>query len=408
MGGKSGRTWQGDDLDDFETGRNATGGSAALETDDELDDLADYDHYDELDSYYEGPRTRKPKPKRKSDTLLSGVVIRARGHHYDVQIVEPEGAREGENAREAGQVLMCEVRGRLLQERSVDTLVAVGDRVRVEADGKRRGRIEEVEERTSVLSRQHPGVVVPAEDVILANPDQLLAVFAAAQPDPHLRMLDRFLVIAEANELPAVICVNKLDLVDDAEARAVFSVYEEIGYRVIYASAYSGEGVEELKDILLDRVTVLSGPSGVGKSSLLNAIYPALSIHVGDLREVLDKGRHTTRAARLYSLPMGTKTFVADTPGIRELGLYDIDAQDLGFYFLEFVPFIHDCRYPNCTHDHEPACAIRAAVERGDITQARYDSYLRLLHGEDAVGSAPTEPGTVAADGDADGSISYE
>ena len=408
LGRKSGRTWEVDDQDDFESGTSAASGSAAEETDDDLDDLAGYDHYDELDSYYEAPRTSKPKPKRKSDSLLPGVVIRARGHHYDVQIVEPEGTRESGKIREAGQVLMCEVRGRLLQERGVDTLVAVGDRVRVVPDGKRRGRIEAVEERTSVLSRQHPGVAVPAEDVILANPDQLLVVFAAAQPDPHLRMLDRFLVIAEANELPAVICINKVELVDDAEVRAIFDVYEQIGYHVLYASAHSGEGVEELKGVLLDRVTVLSGPSGVGKSSLLNAVYPELSIHVGDLREVLDKGRHTTRAARLYALPMGIKTFVADTPGIRELGLYDIDPQDLGFYFLEFVPYIHDCRYPNCTHDHEPACAIRAAVERGDITQVRYDSYLRLLHGEDVSGFVVTQPGKVAADEEADGTISNE
>ncbi len=185
---------------------------------------------------------------------------------------------------------MCEVRGRLLQERGVDTLVAVGDRVWIVPEGKRHGKIEQVEERTSVLSRQHPGVSVPAEDVILANPDQVLVVFAAAQPEPHLRMLDRFLVIAEANELPAVICMNKMELVDGDAVRRLFGLYERIGYRVIYASAHTGEGVEELKHVLIDAISVFSGPSGVGKSSLLNAIHPDLDIHVGDLREVLGEG----------------------------------------------------------------------------------------------------------------------
>ena len=342
----------------------------------------DYDEYDELDEYFEAPRTRKPKPKRESQNRMPGIVVRARGHHYDVQIAQI-GA-DGDNwSREAGQVLMCEVRGRLLQERGLDTLVAVGDRVWVVSDGRKRGRIEQVEERSSVLSRQHPGVSIPAEDVILANPDQVLVVFSVAQPQPHLRMLDRFLVIAEANELPAVICANKIDLTGIDGARAVFEMYEKIGYHVVYASAKSGDGIDELTTILTGSLTVFSGPSGVGKSSLLNAIHPALDIDVGDLRDVLDRGRHTTRAARLYSLPIGSSTFVADTPGIRELGLYDIDPHDLGFYFVEFVPHIHDCRYLNCTHDHEPACAVRNGVERGDIALARYDSYLRLLRGEE-------------------------
>jgi ribosome biogenesis GTPase / thiamine phosphate phosphatase len=253
----------------------------------------------------------------------------------------------------------------------------------VEPVGKDRGQIERVEERQSVLSRQHPGVARPAEDVILANPDQVLIVFAIVEPEPHLRMLDRFLVIAEANELPAIICVNKLDLASTEAAAALFGIYTAIGYPVIYASTVTGEGVEQLRELLSDRVTVISGPSGVGKSSLLNALHPALNLQIGDLRDFQGKGKHTTRAAQLFGLPFGNETFVADTPGIRELGLYEIDAQSLGFYFREFVPLIHQCRYPNCTHDHEPECAVRAAVESGAIARERYESYLRLLHGEE-------------------------
>lgn len=350
----------------------------ALTDQDDFDEVDEYEAYDELDEYYEAPRTRKAKPKRKSVNLLPGVVVRARGHHYDVQIFEDDNVP----ASEVGRVRMCEVRGRMLQERGRDTLVAVGDRVMIVPEGKKLGKIEQVEVRTSVLSRQHPGVSTPAEDVILANPDQVLVVFSVAQPEPHLRMVDRFLVIAEANELPAIICANKVDLIGVDAAKAIFGLYEDIGYNVVYTSAEDGTGIRTLSELLADATTVLSGPSGVGKSSLLNAIHPDLDIHVGDLREVLAKGKHTTRAARMYPLPIGARTFVADTPGIRELGLYDIDPQDLGFYFLEFVPFIHDCHFPNCTHDHEPDCAVRDAVERGVITRQRYDSYLRLLHGE--------------------------
>ena len=162
-------------------------------------------------------RARKPQAQAHSDDLLPGVVVRARGHHYDVQIEGTENGRHGAS----GDVRVCEVRGRLLQERGRDTLVAVGDRVWVKPDGARRGLIERVDERHSVLSRQHPGVSVPAEDVILANPDQALLVFSVTQPEPHLRMLDRFLVIAEANELPAIICANKIDLTGEDHAAPI-------------------------------------------------------------------------------------------------------------------------------------------------------------------------------------------
>jgi ribosome biogenesis GTPase len=219
--------------------------------------------------------------------------------------------------------------------------------------------------------------------VILANPDQALVVFAAAQPEPHLRMLDRFLVIAEANELPAVLCVNKVELVGIDAVEAIFGLYARIGYPVLYASAAENMGIDELRALLTGRITVVTGPSGVGKSSLLNAVYPELNLRTGDLRDFASKGRHTTRAAHLYRLPLGVDTFVADTPGIRELGLYDIAPENLGFYFREMLPYLHDCRFPGCTHDHEPDCAVRAAVETGAIAQERYASYLRLLHGEE-------------------------
>lgn len=339
----------------------------------------DYHDYEELfqDDLLVRRKEKKAKPKRPSERLVYGIVVRARGHHYDV-----ETTAESE-ADSVSRLRICEVRGRLLLERGRDTLVAVGDRVWVAPVGEKSGRIERIEERHSVLSRQHPGESRPAEDVILANPDQALVVFAAANPEPHLRMLDRFLVIAEANELPVMICVNKIELTGEEAARRQFGLYERIGYPVLYASAKQHIGIDVLRDFLIDRITVVTGPSGVGKSSLINAVHPDLHLREGDLRNFMNKGRHTTRAAQLFRLPFGRNSYVADTPGIRELGLYDIEPSNLPFYFREMTTYLHDCRYPGCTHDHEPGCAVRAAVERGEIARERYESYLRLLQGDE-------------------------
>ncbi len=343
------------------------------------EEYADYDE-EYQNSIYEqseqlAKRRRESKPKKDSTNLIPGIVIRALGHHFDVQ-TDADRDPDANNG-----IRRCEVRRRLRQEKTHDTLLAVGDRVWLVPNGIDAGKIERIDERTSVLSRQRPGATQLAEDVILANPDQVLVVFAATDPEPHTRMIDRFLVIAEFNELPAIIVANKIDLTGIERAKEIFGIYETIGYRVVYTSVESGAGIDELNDLLTDKSSALSGPSGVGKSSLLNKIYPELALEVGALRDFLSKGKHTTRSARLLRLPSGTKTYVADTPGIRELGLYDIDPADMGFYFIEMEPLIHDCRFPNCTHDHEPGCAIRRAVEEGTITAERYASYLRLLHG---------------------------
>lgn len=350
--------------------------------DEELEDA--YSDYDEAyadavyeDAEYLAKKRRKSRPKKASANLIPGLVIRGLGHHFEVQTdptLDPDAA---------GTLRLCEVRRRLRQEKSVDTLVAVGDRVMVLPDGDAAGKIEEVAERESVLSRQRPGANQLAEDVILANLDQVLVIFAAAEPAPHLRMLDRFLVIAEFNEVPAAICVNKIDLTGLENAQQIFAVYEQIGYPVFYTSAEEGTGTDHLKEYLANQVTAITGPSGVGKSSIINALTPELGLETGDLRNFMQKGRHTTRAAHLLQLPFGESTYVADTPGIRELGLYDIDPPDLCFYFKDIEPYVNDCRFPNCTHNHEPNCAVRAAVEANQIDLERYDSYLRLLKGED-------------------------
>jgi len=242
------------------------------------------------------------------------------------------------------------------------------------------GVIEEILPRETQLSRRRPGYA-DVEQVIVANPDQAVYILAVREPTPHLRLLDRLLVIAENNDLPALICANKIDLLEDAaEARRLFAAYEEIGYRVIYTSAHTGEGVEQLSRELRNKTSVLCGPSGVGKSSLLNSIQPDLGLAVHELSDSTGKGRHTTVAVQLWPLRGGG--YVADTPGLREAGFWDIAPEELAWHFVEMRPFLSNCRFSSCTHTHEPACAVKAAVQSQAISEARYDSYCRLLAGE--------------------------
>jgi ribosome biogenesis GTPase len=236
--------------------------------------------------------------------------------------------------------------------------------------------IEEVLPRGKVLSRPRPRAR-GTEDVILANPDQAVFIFALWDPEPNLRLLDRLLVVAEHNDLPAIICANKIDLLEpDEDPRELLGLYEDIGYRAIYTSAATGEGVDELRDRLRGKLSVLSGPSGVGKSSLLNAVQPGLGLATRETSPATGKGRHTTVSIRLFPLDAGG--FVADTPGLREMGLWEIEPHMLDWLFLEFRPFLGKCRFSSCSHVAEPGCAVIAAVEAGAISIERYDSYCRL------------------------------
>jgi ribosome biogenesis GTPase / thiamine phosphate phosphatase len=276
---------------------------------------------------------------------------------------------------------VCQIRGRLKQERSESALVAVGDRVTISPIDETTGLIEMVAERERVLSRARPApgvrrMLSDHEQVLIANPDQVVFVFSIRQPGPSLRKLDRFLVVAELNEIPAVICVNKVDLARPGEAQETFGLYDKIGYPVIYTSAKTGEGIEELKECLRDKISVLAGSSGVGKSTLLNKIQPGLGLKVREVSEATTKGLHTTRHPELFELDEGG--YVADTPGIRGLALYDVEPHELDGYFREIAPLVAHCQFNDCTHRHEPGCAVRAAVEAGDISEERYDSYLRL------------------------------
>jgi len=311
-----------------------------------------------------------PAP-RKAQTHLHGTVLRARSGFYTVRTDE-------------GRDLECRLRGHVKHDRGDSDLVVIGDRVAIALLPGGDGMIESVEPRTTRFSRRQPGPRGTwKEDMIVANLDQVLVVFACADPTPHLRMVDRFLVVAEHNEVEAAIVANKVDLVGLAAARATFAGYEAIGYAVHYVSAREGIGLEELDERMVGRVSVVTGPSGVGKSTLLNAIQPGLRIETGAVSEALNKGRHTTTSAELHPLTAPGGGFVADTPGLRELGLWRIPDADLAWCFPEMRPHLGSCGFNDCRHLGEPRCAVRAAVAAGSVSEARYDSYRRLLTNED-------------------------
>jgi len=290
-----------------------------------------------------------------------GRVIRAHAGFFDVETDE-------------GPV-QCRIRGRLKKERLSTDICVVGDDVRVGVTAPGVGVVEEVMPRRSVFARLSPGRGKRREDVLCANLDQLLVVFSFHRPRMKARTLDRFLVVAEARDMPAIIIANKADLATEDE-RSVLARYASLGYRVLETSALTDVGMRELREICRDRISAMSGPSGVGKSSLANALEPDLSLKVGATSEAHGKGRHTTRVASLYPLRSGG--YLVDTPGIRELASYDLLQSDLDHCFPEMRELLGQCAYRGCAHDAEPGCAIRAAVSRGEIHEERYESYLLL------------------------------
>jgi ribosome biogenesis GTPase / thiamine phosphate phosphatase len=256
--------------------------------------------------------------------------------------------------------------------------LAVGDVVTLERDERDEvWAIAEILPRRSRLARRAPGGG-RGERIVAANVDQVVVVFAVAKPDPHPRMLDRFLVIAEGNDLAALVVINKVELVSMDGARARFADYDHAGYPVHYTSVKARIGLEELHDALRGRTSVLTGPSGVGKSSLMNALYPGLDLRVGAISESVNKGRHTTVGGYAHPLPDEEGGFVVDTPGLREVGLWSLPPEDVDRCFPEFRPLIPQCRFADCQHGGEPDCAVRAAVERGQVSAARYESYRKL------------------------------
>lgn len=315
--------------------------------------------------------------------IESGVVYRKDKGSYTVRI----GPR----------AIVCALAARLRQSGSDP--VAVGDHVRVSMPAGSLPAIVEILPRANQFSRRAvalsaariaapvPGAYA-AEQVIAANVDQVVPVFAAANPDPRWNLLDRYLVTAAAHDLPALVCITKLDLAPaedstrpDSLAQNV-AAYRQIGYPVLLVSARTGEGLDALKQALGGKISVLLGKSGVGKTSLLNALQPGLGLRVNEISRANGKGKHTTTHMEMFPLDWGGA--LVDTPGVREFSLWDIDVEALAFFFPEMRPYLGRCKFgANCQHDEEPGCAVRKAVMGGQVYPRRYQSYLRMR--EDAL-----------------------
>jgi ribosome biogenesis GTPase / thiamine phosphate phosphatase len=298
---------------------------------------------------------------------LRGLIVRSQSGFYTV---------DTETDR-----FTCHLRGRLKQGKRLGDIVAVGDWVEVNPLSQGIAVIEAVEPRQHLLSRTAPTPRGEYQQIIIANPDQAVFVFACARPALHPGMLDRFLVVAEKQGIPALIVANKVDLVGLPKAEALFSHYEPLGYPVIYTSAKSELGIQELAAKLHGKLSVFAGPSGTGKSSLLNSIQSGLGLEVRSVSHLTAKGRHTTVVRQLFPLSGGG--YVADTPGLKALALWDIRPEELDGYFPELRKLVADCQFSDCTHIHEPGCAVQAAVERGEVHPLRYASYVKMRTGQD-------------------------
>ena len=296
------------------------------------------------------------------DRKFTATVVRATGSWYDV-------LHDGETVR-------CRIRGRLRLKgvRSTNPVV-VGDEVACEADEGGDYVIADILPRRNYVIRRASNLSKESH-IIAANVDQALLMASLRSPETPTEFVDRFLVTCEAYKVPVTILLSKLDL-QDAEAVAEFrAVYEGAGYRVLEVSVREGRGVEEVRELLAGRTTLVSGNSGVGKSTLIQAIDPSLDIRTGEISESHHKGRHTTTFSTMYPLAGGGA--VIDTPGIKGFGLIDIDEAELWHYFPEMMRVAPACRFCNCTHTHEPGCAVTEAVKAGEIAWPRYESYLKI------------------------------
>jgi ribosome biogenesis GTPase len=318
-------------------------------------------------------------PASVAARTLEGTVVRTISGFYEVATAEgPRLAALRSTLRGAAGVARVVSRGRMRARAETLEPVVVGDRVIVRPSDSPGGRdwIEQVLPRERELTRRAAGERRPVGQTLVANVDQVIAVFSTRDPEPKLGLVDRFLVTAESQEIPALVCLNKIDLAPAEETLRGFAELEAVGYPLLCVSARTGEGMERLRERLAGRTSALVGPSGVGKSSLLNALQPGLRLKIGAVSTAVHKRRHTTRYAQLLSLDAGG--YVVDTPGLREFGLWSVDPENVDDCFPEFRPLLGQCRFPDCDHLSPEGCAIRPAVDDGRIAERRYDSYVRL------------------------------
>jgi ribosome biogenesis GTPase len=302
--------------------------------------------------------------------MEKGLVLKSTGSHYRVRL-------------ENGQVVECVPRGKLrLNEFKTTNPITVGDWVTVELNPNGVGLITAIQERKNYIIRKATNLSREAH-IIAANIDQALLVVTIVQPETQLAFIDRYLVTAEAYRIPTVLVFNKIDLVDatyQSVLDSYISIYESIGYKCIKVSARTGLNLDLLKQTLQGKVSLLSGNSGVGKSTLINCIEPELNLKTAEISSAHLKGRHTTTFSEIFELSFGG--FIIDTPGIKSFGLVDIEKEELYHFFPEIFKLSDKCKYYNCTHIHEPGCAVIEAVDSGKIAPSRYLSYLSIYDDE--------------------------
>jgi ribosome biogenesis GTPase len=308
---------------------------------------------------------------------VHGLVIRNTGYSYTVK-------------SDAGEVFDCKVKGNF-RIRGIRTTnpVAIGDKVTFtpqEVDGDieqaKQGLITELDDRKNYIIRKSTNLSKQSH-IIAANVDMCFLIVTIQQPETPLQFIDRFLASAEAYSVPVTLVFNKIDLIDDewkGYLDGVVNLYETVGYPYRCISAKTGEGVEELRSELQNKITLLSGNSGVGKSTLINTLFPHLNLRTCEISDAYETGKHTTTFSEMYEV--GEDGYIIDTPGIKGFGTFNMKKEEVSHYFKEIFRFSADCRFNNCTHTHEPHCAVREAVERHDIAESRYNSYLSMLEDE--------------------------
>ena len=303
---------------------------------------------------------------------MKGLVIKNTGSWYTVK------------TDEEGKVIDCKIKGkfRLKGIRSTNP-VAVGDRVEVVPNQEGTAFITRIEDRTNYIIRKSPNLSKQSH-IIAANVDQAVLVVTVNYPQTSTTFIDRFLASAEAYRIEVILAFNKTDLLSSEELHyqeMMMQLYDTVGYRCLALSAARGDGVDKLMEMLQGKITVLSGNSGVGKSTLINSLLPGANLRTAEISDAHNTGMHTTTFSEMLSLPQGG--YLIDTPGIKGFGTFDIEPEELTSYFKEIFHFSRDCRFNNCTHTHEPGCAVRKAVDEHFIAQSRYQSYLSMLTDKD-------------------------
>jgi ribosome biogenesis GTPase / thiamine phosphate phosphatase len=303
--------------------------------------------------------------------MLEGLVLKSTGKWYDVKL-------------EDQTIIQCQVRGKIRMEgRSTTNPVAAGDIVDVEIENAKEGNIVRIHPRKNYIIRKSVNLSKEAQ-IIAANLDQALLVVTTTRPQTTPGFIDRFLITADAYDIPVVLLFHKIDQYDDEELEEVeemISVYEKIGFQCLRTSLFREDSMNSIRELLQGKVTLLSGHSATGKSSIINFLIPKLDLKTGEVSEASNKGQHTTTFAEMHALPHSG--YIVDTPGIKGFGLVDIPKDELHHHFKEFFALLPNCKYHNCLHMNEPGCAVRAALESGEVDASRYNSYVSMYHDEE-------------------------